>query len=201
MSKKVIPSQILEKLVDQGIYREAEEENFELGHALKNISENDLRKLLSSPKKTRSYHKRVWERIAWSVSVAALLAVAITLPIGIENSSRNEICNLIYSYNESQIEDLVSFASRSSGEAMPDITVMSDEQLKTILPELQEAFNTAGSSQEIAITGKILAFSYIRLHKREEAREILDTMIIKLESDEDFDTTVSECRKLLKELK
>ena len=83
MNKKAIPSDVLDLLVDRAIYNEAKEENIEFGHALKEISEKDLEHILNTGKKKRKFNKILWERIEWSIAVAAWIAVAITVPISV----------------------------------------------------------------------------------------------------------------------
>ena len=201
MNRKIITSRILNNLVDHAIIREAEEDNIEIGRALKDISEGELKKILGVKKKKRSYNKLILERVIWSISVAALIAVAICLPIGIENRSKDEIDNLLYAYNASELSAMESSVSRSAGMVLPNITAMTDDELKEILPELQRYFEESSTSQDITVNGKILALSYIRLHKREEAREILKIMIDKLSADEDYGATVKECHNLLEQIK
>ena len=201
MNKKIITSRILNNLVDHAIIREAEEDNIEIGRALKDISEGELKKILGVKKKKRSYNKLILERVIWSISVAALIAVAICLPIGIENRSKDEIDNLVYAYNASELSAMESSVSRSAGMVLPNITAMTDDELKEILPELQRYFEESSTSQDITVNGKILALSYIRLHKRDEAREILKIMIDKLSADEDYDAAVKECHNLLEQIK
>lgn len=201
MNKKAITTKALEQLVDQAIYKEAEEENIEIGHALKVISDQGLKKILNGDRKKRSFNRLLWERIGWSIAVAALIAVAITVPISVENSSKDKICDMVYAYNSSQIEELLSHSSRSAGENIPDITGLSDEKLKEIMPKLQDDFLNSDNPQDVAFRGKILALSYIRLHKRKEAKETLEAMINKLSFDEDYETTVKECRELLEQIK
>ena len=201
MNRKIITSRILNNLVDHAIIREAEEDNIEIGRALKDISEGELKKILGVKKKKRSYNKLILERVIWSISVAALIAVAICLPIGIENRSKDEIDNLLYAYNASELSAMESSVSRSAGMVLPNIIAMTDDELKEILPELQRYFEESPTSQDITVNGKILALSYIRLHKREEARKILKIMIDKLSADEDYGATVKECHNLLEQIK
>lgn len=202
MNKKNIPLDVLDSLVDRAIYNEAKEENIEFGHALKEIPEQELLEILNSGrKKKRTFNRILWERIGWSIGIAALIAVAITVPISVENHSNDKICNIVYDYNASQLREMASMVSRSADEPMPDITTMNEEQLNNVLPELEERFLSSESLQDISINGRLLAFTYIRLHKRTEACKILETMIDKLKGDEDYIETVEDCKQILEQIK
>lgn len=200
MNKKVITSKELEHLVDRAVYREAEADNLEIGHALKSISESELKEILNVGKKKRKLNKLLWERVEWSIAVAALIAVAITLPISIENRAKDKICNIVYDYNIEELEYL-SLPSRSSSESFPDITIMTYKQLKEFLPGFEREFEESDNLQDISIRGKILALGYIRLHKREEAIKVLEEMISRLSNDVDYSEAVSECMALMQQIK
>ncbi|MCH5238313.1 MAG: hypothetical protein J1E95_11045 [Muribaculaceae bacterium] len=201
MNKKAIPSDVLDSLVDRAIYNEAKEENIEFGHALKEISEKDLEHILNTGKKKSKFNKILWERIEWSIAVAALIAVAITVPISVENHSKNKICDIVYDYNSAQLGEMISLSSRSSSEKLPDITAMPEKQIEETLPILEERFLQSDSAQAISINGQILTFAYIRLHKRSEACKTLEIMIEKLSKDEDYESNVMELKNLLEQIK
>lgn len=197
-SNNRISEEVLDRLVENAICREAEQNNIELGRALKGVSEERLRKILAGDTKKRSVKRIVWERLAWSVSVAALIAVAIAVPIAVEHNAKNEICNLVYAYNAPSLKQMTSLTSKSAGnETLPDITEMSDKELEKLLPSLETSFNDAENLQDIYIYGKILALSYIRLHKSKDAANVLESAIKKLETDEDYLTQAVEFEELL----
>lgn len=100
MKNKTIPASMVEVLADKYVYQEAEQENAEFGHALKNISEEDLIGILKNQKpKVINFRKVIRERIVWTLSMAAMLAIAITVPLHIHNQSMDKMDGLIYSYN------------------------------------------------------------------------------------------------------
>ena len=200
-NKKTIPSDVLDSLVDRAIYNEAKEENIEFGNALKKIPEKELEEILNSGRKKRRINRLLWERIEWSIAVAALIAVAITVPISVENESKNKICDIVYAYNSAQLNDISTLVSRSASEPFLDITTMNEEQLKNSLPGLEERFQQSESLQDLAINGRILAFAYIRLHKRKEACNVLETMIERFSGDEDYLNDMEECKELLNQIK
>lgn len=201
MNKKAITSKSLDELIDNAIYREAEEDNLEIGKALKDISESRLKEILGIREKKRRFNKKIWERVAWSVSVAALIAVAISVPIAVENNAKNKICDVVYAYNAPELNDMLWRTSRSSADQMPNITLLSDASLQRVLPHMATLFYKAESLQDIALEGRILALAYIRLHRRDDAIRVLEVMIEKLSGDEDYGPTVKECQELLLQIK
>ena len=51
------------------------------------------------------------------------------------------------------------------------------------------------------INGRVLAFAYIRLHKRKEACKTLEIVIEKLSGDEDYVRSVKEYKEILEQIK
>lgn len=213
-NKKKIPSEAIDRLADKAICRMAEEEDIELGHALKNITESQLRGIVGKSQPTRhAFNIRKAERFAWTLAVAALLVVALIAPLRMENNSDQKIDRLLYSYNVTSLpgggggvgSDRGGAGDPRGGEDEAiDLTVISDEQLKEKLPRMKEAYLIAETPQEIAIEGKRLVLSYIRLHERGEARETLQSMIDRLsenpEAKKDYAETIRWCVKIQSEL-
>lgn len=197
MDKKRLSDQAIEAFAEEAIVRHASEENIEFGVALRNISEDDLKKIIAGGNagKTRKGRGIKWkERIIWSVSVAALIAVAVSVPLGVKRDSERRVDNLLFEYNVSSWD-----MSRGDDE-VPDIKNMSEEQLKKQLARFEEAYKGSESPQDIAINGKILALTYLKLHDRKKTVATLESMIDRLRDDEDYVAVVEECRRLLRNL-
>lgn len=189
---------MVEVLADKYVYQEAEQENAEFGHALKNISEEDLIGILKNQKpKVINFRKVIRERIVWTLSMAAMLAIAITVPLHIHNQSMDKMDGLIYSYNTPM---LVQNGVRG-GESTVDITALNDAQLKASLPKLEEEFQDSDNLQDVALNGQVLALAYIRTHNRAEARATLKSMITRLSAEpEDYKNIIQWCDELIKQL-
>ncbi|MCM1139244.1 MAG: hypothetical protein NC453_11805 [Muribaculum sp.] len=198
MKNKTIPASMIEVLADKYIYQEAEQENAELGHALKNISEENLRGIFKNHKpRVITFKKVIRERIAWTLSMAAMLAIAITVPFHINNQSMDKMDGLIYSYN---MPMLVQNAARG-GESTIDITALNDAQLKASLPKLEEEFQDSDNLQDVALNGRVLALAYIRTHNRAEAKSTLKSMITRLSAEPDgYEEIIKWCEQLIKQL-
>lgn len=191
---KSMTKETVEILAEEAVRRKAEEENIEMGVALRNISEEELKRILRGDRPAKRSGRLFRERLLWGLSVAALLAVAIALPLGVERKAGEKIDDLVYAYN------VPSRGLSKGGEEVLDIETLSDAGLEESMDKLEEAYQKASTAQETAITGKTLALAYIRLHNRDEARRVLESMIDRLQGDEDYLPIVGECRRILKEI-
>lgn len=201
MKNKEIPEHILCVLADKAIAQEAEADNIEIGYALKGISEQQLREIVSAKKpKLLSFKKIVRERMLWSLSMAAMLAIAIIVPLHVERQSMNEIDGLIYAYNSDILA--MSFSVNRGTENGINISELSDSQLKESLLTLERQYKENANNQDIAINGQILSLAYIRLHDRDAAKDTLQSMIERLSSEkEDYQEVIDWCHSILNQLK
>lgn len=201
MNNKEIPNHVLEALAVSAVRKTVNEENIEFGRALKNISEDQLKMILrGSQPRVVPFKKFFRERIAWAVSIAAMLALVITIPLNIEKNSRHEIDGLIYAYNSPDLAPIQ--LPTKGGDVFINITSLSDIELKGKLSQLETAYSESEELQEYAINGKILSLAYIRLHKRNEAKSVLKSMIEKLSVEkEDYAPSIQWCETILNQLK
>lgn len=84
---------------------------------------------------------------------------------------------------------------------MPDLTDMSESQIKESLTGMVEAFDNAETAQEVAVSGKVLSMAYLKLHDRRNAEKVLESMIDRLRNDEDYVSVVEDCRNILNQIK
>ena len=201
MKNKEIPQHILGILADKAIAQEAEADNIEIGHALKGISEQQLQEIVSVKKpKILSFKEIVRKRMLWSLSMAAMLAIAIIVPLHVERQSMNKIDRLIYAYNSDILP--MPFSVNRGTENGINISELSDSQLKESLPALARQYKESANNQDIAINGQILSLAYIRLHERDAAKDTLQSMIERLSSEkEDYQEVIDWCHSILNQLK
>jgi predicted Zn-dependent protease len=88
-----------------------------------------------------------------------------------------------------------------SGAVTIDIHELSDKELKSALPKLAEAYQSASDDEEIANNGYALALAYLRLHNREEARKVLNQLVERFENNELFQDRVDRYRYALRLIK
>lgn len=157
------------KIIVKGIYKEEKEKEAELDNAFKNMSKDDLRKIVG-PKLTivkgGKPKAKIVYKASWVASVAAIVVIAFTLTFNIQRSARNSVDDVMfdcyynpYSRSTSNIEDL-------SGASI--------QQIQQIMPTLIQEYNKATDVQDITEQGINLAMVYLKLHDRERAKSILN---------------------------
>ena len=120
-----------------GILRETQQGDIEFGHAMKNISDTDLERIIGC-----SAAKRVWnigrlrERWAWTASIVAVLTIGVFLMFQTRQSEVNRIDNLIVEYN------YIPESNRGEG------LVVADD-----IQSLENAYRTASPRRYTGSTG------------------------------------------------
>ena len=168
----------------RGVCQEAEQENIEFGHAMQNISEAELMRIIGRSRQPRilrfSYMR---ERLAWVASVAAILIVGIFTVLNVRQIGMDRLDNTIVAYN--YIPD--------SNRGWESIT--SDD-----IPTLEQAYKSAPAddiqAQEEA--GMRLAMAYLKVHDRKKAKELLTELSSRFADDEEFS---AQCNRILNQLK
>lgn len=168
----------------RGICREAEQENIEFGHAMKNISEAELMRIIGRSRKSRTLRfSYMRERLAWIASIAAVLIVGIFTVLNVRQTDMNRLDNTIVAYN--YIPD--------SNRGWESIT--SDD-----IPTLEQSYKSAPAddiqAQEEA--GMRLAMAYLKVHDRTKAKELLIELSSRFADDEEFS---AQCNRILNQLK
>lgn len=168
----------------RGVCQEAEQENIEFGHAMKNISKEELLNIIwQSPKPRIMRLNYLRERMAWVATIAAIFIIGIFSVFNVRQAGLNRLDNTIVAYN--YIPD--------SNRGWESIT--SDD-----IPTLEKAYQMAPmedmQAQEDA--GMRLAMAYLKIHDRKKARTLLKELSIRFADDEEF---VAQCQKILNQLK
>lgn len=180
-----------------GVCREARQDNLDLGIAMKHLTKEQLRGIIGSPPsapvKPRRFRftPRMWQ----VASVAAVAVVACTVIFHIERDARRAVDNAVYAASDIYIRP-----TRAGGEAPPEITEMTDEELQEQLPRLLTAYEDASDPVEIQDYGFALAMSYLRLHQRQKAVDILNQLVVRFEGDEDMADNVARWQSILEVL-
>ena len=168
----------------KGICQEAEQDNIEFGHAMKNISKRDLLRIIGRSSRPRLMHLNyIRERMAWAASIAAILVIGIFTVMNIRQSGMNRLDDTIVAYN--YIPD--------SGRGPESITAAD-------IPSLEKAYLDA-PSDDIQLqqeAGMRLAMAYLKTHDRKKARKMLTELSVRFADDEEF---VAQCNKILNQLK
>lgn len=174
----------------RGVCQEAEQENIEFGHAMKNISEAELMRIIGrsrQPRILRFGYMR--ERLAWVASIAAVLIVGIFTVLNVRQTGMDRLDNTIVAYNY--------IPESNRGESVirgwEDIT-------SNDIPTLEQAYKSAPAddiqAQEDA--GMRLAMAYLKVHNRTKAKDILTELSARFADDEEFS---AQCNRILNQLK
>ena len=191
-----------------GICKEAEQDNKDFEVAMKNISKKQLCEIIGKNEGNRSVSPQVaskvvktikpnffrtwmWQAACWAVIIGG---AAIWI-VRADKNGRYAVDNAIYT-------STYFYEGRSRGTInIPDLNSLSDKELKEKLPSFVAQFNECEDSDDIYEVGYPLAMAYMRLHERDKAKEILNEMINKLSSDENYTEEVSKLKSILDILK
>lgn len=191
-------------LTVNGICREAHQDNLDFGMAMKSLSKEKLKEIvgmrnLESPevssngKSVKILRFKPW---MWQVaSIAAVVVIAFTVVFNIEKNARYSVDNAIYACAE------ISTDLTRDGSEILDIQSMTDEELTNKLPLLVANYNSAQSYDDIADNGFALAMAYLRLHDRENAKEILQKLVSQFKDNSEYSGYVSKWQSILNVLK
>lgn len=78
---------------------------------------------------------------------------------------------------------------------------MSDDELKARLPELVTLYEAASDTDMLADCGYTLAMSYLRLHDRDNAKDVLEQLVSRFDGNSDYAESVDRWKSILELLK
>ena len=180
------------KAAVRGIVKEEQEKERELDEAFKHLSENDLRSIIG-PKITISHKPEKKAKIiymtSWISSVAAIMIIAFSITFNMTKSAKENVDNIMFDcyYNP---------YSRSASNT-DDLSDASSQQIQQILPTLVNEYKKAIEEQDITEQGINLAMVYLKLHDRENAKDILNEVKRKCSGNAQI---VKQCDKLLEKI-
>lgn len=156
------------KMVVKGIVMEENDKEAELDNAFKNLSKDDLRKIVGPKKtiaKTSKSKAKVVYMASWITSVAAVAVIAFSLTFNIQRSARNNVDDIMFDCYYSPVS--------RGGEDIVDLSKASEAEIKKQLPKIVDAYKNASDEQEISSYGINLAMVYLKIHDRDNARKVL----------------------------
>lgn len=179
------------KMVVKGIVMEENDKEAELDNAFKNLSKDDLRKIVG-PKKTIAKTSKSKAKIvyvaSWITSVAAVAIIAFSLTFNIQRSARNNVDDIMFDCYYSPVS--------RGGEDIVDLSKANEAEIKKQLPKIVDAYKNASDEQDISSYGINLAMVYLKIHDRDKARKVLLDVKKKC-TDNDVKNI---CDKLLKQI-
>ena len=179
------------KMVVKGIVMEENDKEAELDNAFKNLSKDDLRKIVGPKKtiaKTSMSKAKIVYMASWITSVAAVAIIAFSLTFNIQRSARNNVDDIMFDCYYSPVS--------RGGEDIVDLSKASEAEIKKQLPKMEKVYNKATDEQDISSYGINLAMVYLKIHDRDKARKVLLDVKKKC-TDNDVKNI---CDKLLKQI-
>ena len=168
-----------------------ENDKEELDNAFKNLSKDDLRKIVGPKKtiaKTSMSKAKIVYMASWITSVAAVAIIAFSLTFNIQRSARNNVDDIMFDCYYSPVS--------RGGEDIVDLSKASEAEIKKQLPKMEKVYNKATDEQDISSYGINLAMVYLKIHDRDNARKVLLDVKKKC-TDNDVKNI---CDKLLKQI-
>lgn len=172
-------------LAFDAIYREEREDCIEFANAMKNISKNNLEKLIGKDKVRPNVLSAFKRRFAWASGIAALFIVGFFTMLGLYINDQRHLDDVIVEYND-------VYGLSKGGE---DITT------QDLSPEELEAYYLTVPKEDIQekqIVGLKLAMSYLKKHERSRAIKTLQNLKEEFSDDQFF---VAKCDKLISQIK
>ena len=164
----------IENAIIDGIIKEAEQDDFEFGVALKSISDEDFNAIIERDHrpKGKSALGRLWRRYRpWCVAAIAAVAAVLIILLPSINSMNAKLC-------ESALYASAEYTTTSR--AGVDVMNVSLDELKKGLPELENRYYDCIKGDlivgDIKEPGWDLTVAYLRLHKKGKAINVLKTL-------------------------
>lgn len=145
------------KMIVKGIVMEENDKEAELDNAFKNLSKDDLRKIVGPKKtiaKTSKSKAKVVYIASWITSVAAVAVIAFSLTFNIQRSARNNVDDIMFDCYYSPVS--------RGGEDIVDLSKASEAEIKKQLPKMEKVYNKATDEQDISSYGINLAMVYLK---------------------------------------
>lgn len=176
-----------------GICKEEQQDNMDFAHAIKSLSEKDLKRVIGKREKPRLQIRSIRQVGMWAASMAAMLVICFSVTFHIQRSAEYAVDDMMVEYNSMPISD-------RGGDTVLDLSNMSQDEVKEVLSkwsaEYRDVLKVDVQAKQIA--GINLAMAYLKVHDRDNAVSILEEIKFLYPDDTEF---VSQCDKILKRLK
>lgn len=164
----------IEKVIIDGIIKEAQQDDLEFGVALKSISDEDFKAIIERDRRPQYKNPlaRLWYlHRPWCVSAVAAVAAVLIILLPSINSMNAKLCEAaLYASAEYTTTSRAGF----------DVMNVSLDELKEKLPELESRYYDCIKDDriigDIKEPGWDLTVAYLRLHKKGKAIKVLKTL-------------------------
>lgn len=187
-----------------GIIKEAQQDDMDLGIAMKSISKEQLCQIIGKSEnvehgivaETNRNKAKLFKPWMWQVgSIAAVIVIAFIVMLNMHKQSQNAIYDSIYA--SAQLEES---HSRGRSDAI-NITKLNDDELKSRLPEMEKKYLESEDKEEMYEYGYPLAMAYLRFHQPKPALEILNKLVDQLQNDDAYEPEVKEMQLIINLIK
>ncbi len=185
------------------VIKEAEQDGMDFAVAMKGLEKKEIKEIIGFKKRVKliTFKKPNFLKTIYAAAAMFVGMICGTTQLSLQYiSTYNNMLCMITEYN--YIPGITRGGSDSDIELFDDIVNVSEEKLSEILPRYQKAYNEAKSDQDIQTYGMNLSMVYLRLHKVDEAQQILNKLYNKYKSsDSEIDIDFAfQCRKIINQL-
>lgn len=179
-------------LVD-GICKEEQQDNIDFAHAMKMLSEKELKRMIGKREKPRLKMHKFKQVSMWTVSMAAMLVICFSVTLHIQHTAERAVDDMIVEYNSMPISD-------RGGDDIKNLSDMSQDEIEEMIHKWGAQYSDIPKDdiQTKQMEGINLAMAYLKIHERKKAVAILEEVKALYLDDTEF---VSQCDKILKYLK
>lgn len=168
------------------VIKEEEQDCMDFAHAMKNIRKEELSEIIEE-KKIKVRRLIPLKASILSTAAAVLIMFGATnlfLVAHYEGKLDNSKTEFGYKMDNAIFALVMPNGLTTRGGETIDIN--DGEKLKEKLPKAIESYKNAEKGQEELMAGQTLALIYVKLHERDKARVILQSLIEKYKEDEDY---------------
>lgn len=187
------------------VIKEAEQDGMDFAVAMKGLEEKEIKEIIGFKERVKlitferpNFLKTIYAAAAMIIGIFTL-STTFTVQYTDNKYTNNLLC-MITEYN--YIPGVTRGCSESDIELVDDIANVSDEKLSEVLPLYEKSYNESRSDQDIQTYGMNLSMVYLKLHKVDEAQQILNELYNKYKgSDYEFDIDFAhQCKKIIDQL-
>lgn len=185
----------------KGIQKEEQQDCADFGAAMKKLTKEQLQDIVgvkAKPKQKKALKFSPW---LWSsMSAAAVIAIVVMISFNLINQSQLDLNNAQHmAYNIIAEHNFIDGGYRGgSNLVIEDFSSISNEELKTKLPDYELAYQQAQNDLDVQETGLNLAMIYLKLHDKDRTLKILQEMSVKYkDSNPEF---AQQCQNIISQI-
>lgn len=183
----------------KGIQNEEAQDCADFGTTMKKLTKEQLQEIVGVKAKPKQKNVLKFSPWLWSsISAAAVIAIVVTISFRFISNKDAQIVDYVLATND--IPTISKGVDATIGYSIRDL---SEDDVKNILPEFEHLYKSSTDDQTIQINGFNLALVYIKLGEKQNAIDVLNELIYRYSSSEDFydQEQVNKWRNIVKLIK